>query len=248
MPSPFPIHHPVIILARGYGTRLAPVASGLHKTIEHVGDRSILACILAELRAVTVSGLHLHLREPDPQAAAVAAAHTQPVQISVGPPTGYLPDVVDCARHGDRFTVIEADTITYPGSLTNFLLVADRLGDDVDLCMGVAPAAANPNGPAVVVDEHANARAVSWTALPTGLVPLGAWHWTRRILADAPAFAARSTSIADYITWAIARGARVRPVGFPAGHNINTPDDLARARDQVTAWTTLRDREGTVAA
>lgn len=45
-------------------------------------------------------------------------------QASVGPPTGYLPDVVDCARYGDRITVIEADTITGPGSLHNFLITA----------------------------------------------------------------------------------------------------------------------------
>jgi hypothetical protein len=108
--------------------------------------------------------------------------------------------------------------------------------------MGVAPAAANPNGPAVVVDEHGLVQAVSWTAQPSGLVPLCAWHWTRRMLTDAPAFAARSTSIADYITWAIPRGARVAPIGFPAGHNINTAADLDHARHQVTAWTVLTER------
>jgi hypothetical protein len=85
-------------------------------------------------------------------------------------------------------------------------------------------------------------QAVSWTAQPTGLVPLGAWHWTRHMLTDAPAFAERSTSIADYITWAIPRGALVAPIGFPAGHNINTPDDLDHARAQVATWTTLRER------
>lgn len=237
------LHHPVIILARGLGSRLRSVAQGPHKTLEQVGEHSILGWILRELRPVVPTQIYLHLREPDPEAAALAAGHPQWVEVSVGPPTGYLPDVVDCVRYGDRFSVIEADTVTHPGSLRNFLIIADRLGADLDLCMGIAPHTANPNGPAVVVDERGLVQAVSWTALPTGLVPLGAWHWTRRILTDAPAFAAQtSTSIADYITWAIPRGALVAPIGFPAGHNINTPADLYNAREQVAAWTTLTER------
>lgn len=237
-----PLQHPVIILARGLGTRLATVARGTHKTMEYVGDTVILGWLLRELAAVTPTRIYLHLREPDSGAAALAAAHRQPVEISVGPPTGYLPDVVDCARYGERFSVIEADTITHPGSLRNFLILADRIGSDADLCMGVAPAAANPNGPAVIVDHHGVVQAVSWAAQPSGLVPLGGWHWTRRMLTDAPAFASRSTSIADYITWKIPRGARVLPIGFPAGHNINAPADLDHARTQVAAWTTLTER------
>lgn len=236
------VAHPVVILARGLGTRLAPAATGRHKTVQRVGTRTILATILEEMAAVRPSRLCLHLREPDPEAAAVAAAHPQQVEISVGPPRGYLPDVLDCARYGERFSVIEADTIVYPGSLRNFLILADRLGTDADLCMGVAPRHANPNGPAVVVNTTGLVTAVSWTAAPTGLIPLGGWHWTARMLHHAPAFAARSTSIADYITWAIPRGARVIPVGFPAGHNINTPDDLGRASAEVAAWTTMKDR------
>lgn len=244
MPArPTALRHPVIILARGYGSRLQPVARGPHKTLEHVGEHTILGWILRDLRSVIPTRIYLHLREPDPEAARIAGHHSQLVEVSIGPPTGYLPDVVDCARYGDRFTVVEADTITHPGSLRNFLILADQLGADLDLCMGIAPAAANPNGPAVVVDSHGLVQAVSWTAQPTGLVPLGAWHWTRRMLTDAPQFAAQtSTSIADYITWAIPRGARVAPVGFPAGHNINTPADLDHARGQVAAWTTLTER------
>ncbi|NUT32138.1 MAG: hypothetical protein HOV79_03585 [Hamadaea sp.] len=232
----------MIILARGLGTRLRPVASGAHKTLEEVGGHPILSWILRELSTVTPTRIYLHLREPDADAARLAAAHMQPVEISVGPPTGYLPDVVDCARYGDRFTVVEADTVTHPGSLRNFLILADRIGASLDLCMGIAPAAANPIGPAVVVDEHGLVQAVSWTAAPTGLVPLGAWHWTRAMLSDAPAYAVRSTSIADYITWMISRGARVAAIAFPAGHNINTPADLAHARARVAAWTTLTER------
>lgn len=239
------LHHPVVVLARGLGTRLRPVATGLHKTLEQIGEHTILGWILRELHTVVPTRIYLHLREPDPDAARLAAAHPQLVEVSVGPPTGYLPDVMDCARYGDRFTVIEADTITHPGSLRNFLILADHLGPGLDLCMGIAPAVANPHGPAVVVDEHGLVRAVSWTAAPTGLVPLGAWHWTRTMLTDAPAFAARSTSIADYITWMIPRGARVMPIGFPAGHNINTPYDLAYARAQVASWTTLTGRSAT---
>lgn len=239
---PTVLHHPVIILARGYGTRLATVAQGRHKTLEEVGEHTILGWILRELRGVVPSKIYLHLREPDPAAAAVAAGHPQLVEVSVGPPSGYLPDVVDCARYGDRFTVIEADTITHPGSLRNFFILADVLGAGLDLCMGIAPATANPNGPAVVVDEHGLVQAVSWTAAATGLVPLGAWHWTRTMLTDAPAFAERSTSIADYITWKIPQGALVAPIGFPAGHNINTPADLTHARTQVAAWTALTER------
>ena len=240
--SRFVVQHPVIILARGLGSRLAAVASGRHKTMERVGPYTILGWILHELAVVTPPRLYLHLREPDPDAVAVARAHPQGVTINVGPPRGYLPDVVDCARYAERFTVVEADTITHPGSLRNFLLLADRIGDQVDLCMGIAPDAANPNGPAVVVDETGLVTAVRWNADPTGIVPLGAWHWTRRILADAPAFAARSTSIADFITWSIPRGARVTSIGFPAGHNINTPADLDHARNRVTAWTTSTER------
>lgn len=237
------LHHPVVVLARGFGSRLQAVATGRHKTMEHVGDTPILARILHELRPVEPTELYLHMREPDPDAAAVAAGHTQAVHISVGPPTGYLPDVVDCARYGDRFTVVEADTITHPGSLANFLILADHIGADADLCMGIAPVAANPNGPGVVVDEHGLVRSVSWNAQPTGVVPHCAWHWRRSMLTDATTFATeQSTSIADYITWAIPRGAVVVPIGFPAGHNINTPSDLGHARDQVTVWTTLTER------
>ncbi|GAB3090264.1 hypothetical protein [Micromonospora schwarzwaldensis] len=236
------VNHPVVILARGLGTRLQHVARGKHKTIEMVGDRPILGWILQELQAVRPSQLYLHLREPDAEAAALAARHIQPVEVSIGPPTGYLPDVVDCARYGDRFTVIEADTITHPGALRNFLLLADQLGAHAELCMGVAPHSANPNGPAVLVDDSGLVTAVSWTAQPSGLVPLGAWHWTRHMLADAPGFAVRSTSIADYISWSIPRGALVAPIGLPAGHNINTPADLDHARQQVRAWTTLQER------
>jgi GTP:adenosylcobinamide-phosphate guanylyltransferase len=242
MPPPAPVHHPVIILARGYGTRLARVARGRHKTLELVGEHTILGRILRELRTITPTRVYLHLRELDPEAAVLAAGHTQPVHVSVGPPTGYLPDVVDCARYGERFTVIEADTVTYPGSLRNFLLLADLYGPHTHLCMGVAPIHANPNGPAVIVDDHGLVQAVSWSARPSGLVPLGAWHWRRDMLTDAPAFVATSTSIADYITWSIPRGALVAPIGFPAGHNINTPEDLARAQAQVTAWTIHQER------
>lgn len=236
------VDHPVVILARGLGTRLQAVARGKHKTIEMIGDRPILGWILQELRAVRPSRLYLHLREPDAEAAALAAGHVQPVEVVIGPPTGYLPDVVDCARYGEWFSVIEADTITHPGALRNFLILADQLGPHADLCMGVAPASANPNGPAVVVNASGLVTAVSWKAQPSGLVPLGAWHWTRRMLADAPSFAAHSTSIADYITWSIPRGALVAPIGFPAGHNINTPADLDHARRQIRVWTTLEER------
>ncbi|WBB97762.1 hypothetical protein O7543_15400 [Solwaraspora sp. WMMA2080] len=239
------VDHPVIILARGFGTRLQAVARGKHKTIEMVGDRPILGWILQELQSVRPTRLYLHLREPDAKAAALACRHLQPVEISIGPPTGYLPDVVDCARYGERFSVIEADTITHPGALRNFLILADRLGPHADLCMGVAPASANPNGPAVVVDDSGLVTAVSWSAQPSGLVPLGAWHWTRRMVADAPDFAARSTSIADYITWSIPRGALVAPIGFPAGHNINFPADLDHARQQIRMWTTYQERSVT---
>ncbi len=242
-PPALAVGHPVIILARGLGSRLRPVASGLHKTLERVGDRPILEWILSELQTVCPPQIYLHLREPDPEAEQLAAAHPQPIEVSTGQPTGYLPDVVDCARYGDRFTVIEADTITYPGSLANFLILADQMGVSRDLCMGIAPAAANPNGPAVVVDERGLVQAVSWTAASTGLVPLGAWHWTARMLTDAPAFAAgQSTSIADFITWKIPRGALVSTIAFPAGHNINTPEDLSHARVQANAWTTITER------
>ncbi len=40
----------MIILARGYGTRLARVARGRHKTLELVGEHTILGRILRELR------------------------------------------------------------------------------------------------------------------------------------------------------------------------------------------------------
>jgi hypothetical protein len=46
----------------------------------------------------------------------------------------------------------------------NVLILADRLG--TDLCMGIAPADANPNGPAVVVDEHGLVQAVSGPRSP----------------------------------------------------------------------------------
>lgn len=236
------VGHPVIILARGFGTRLQAVARGKHKTIEMVGDRPILGWILQELRSVRPARLYLHLREPDSEAAALVSRHVQSVEVSIGPPNGYLSDVVDCARYGERFSVIEADTITHPGALRNFLILSDRLGPHADLCVGVAPASANPNGPAVVVNDSGLVTAVSWSAQPSGLVPLGAWHWTWRMLAEAPDFAARSTSIADYITWSIPRGALVAPIGFPAGHNINTPADLDHARHQIQAWTTLEER------
>ena len=242
MSRPVAVGHPVIILARGYGSRLASVARGTHKALEVVGDQTILGRILRELESVTATELHLHLREPDPQATALTQQHPQPVHITARTPGGYLPDVADCARYGQRFTVIEADTITHPGSLRNFLLLADLLSEHADLCVGVAPTIANPNGPSVIVNNHGLVEAISWTAQPSGLVPLSAWHWHADMLAHAHTFAARSTSVADYVTWAIPRGARVVPIGFPAGRNINTPEDLTQAHHHITAWTTRQER------
>ncbi|HKS98975.1 MAG TPA: hypothetical protein VJT31_05530 [Rugosimonospora sp.] len=168
----------------------------------------------------------------------MAATHPQPVLIHAGQPGGYLLDVHACASYGDRFTVLEADTVCYPGSLRNFLLLADQLGDRHDLCVGVAPAVANPNGPALVSDRDGRITAMSWHAQPSGLVPLAAWHWSARLLEAAPPFAQRtgSTSTADYVTWAVQRGAAVAGIGIPAGVNINTPADLGAARSGAAGW------------
>jgi GTP:adenosylcobinamide-phosphate guanylyltransferase len=238
-PMPLSLRDPVVILSRGHGSRLAPVATGRHKTTEPVLGRPILQWILSELATLRTPLLAIHLRDDDPDVRRITATHPQPVQITTGQPRGYLIDVNQCTTYGPRFHLIEADTITYPGSLRNFLLLADQLGDLADLCVGVAPATANPNGPALLVDEAGTVQAMSWTHAPTGLVPLGAWHWTSRLLHDAPDFATRSTSTADYVSWAVPHGATVVPVGIPAGFNINTPTDLANARAGVARWLTL---------
>jgi molybdopterin-guanine dinucleotide biosynthesis protein A len=232
------LRHPVIILSRGHGSRLAAVARGRHKTTEKVGGRPILAWILHELRGLNAPSLVLHLREHDPEAARITATHPQPVLIDTGRPRGYLLDVHACAGYGERFTVLEADTVCYPGSLRNFLILAETLGDHHDLCVGVAPVAANRNGPALVVDRAGLVTAMSWQAAATGLVPLAAWHWSARLLTHAPAFAADtgSTSTADYVTWAVQRGAAVAGIGIPAGFNINTPADLAAAQTGAAGW------------
>jgi hypothetical protein len=77
---------------------------------------------------------------------------------------------------------------------------------------------------------------MSWTAPPTGLVPLAAWHWRSSLLDCAAEFAQHSSSVADFVSWAIPRGARVLPVGIAAGFNINTPADLDEARVGVAGW------------
>jgi hypothetical protein len=242
LPLVQPLRHPVIILSRGHGSRLARVATGRHKTTELVAGRPILTWILAELAGLAIPELVVHLREPDPAVARLVATHPQPVRLDASRPRGYLLDVYDCRHYGERFTVIEADTVTYPGSLQHFLLLADQLGEHHDLAVGVAPAAANPNGPSVVIEREGQLRAISWEAAPTGLVPLAAWHWTAELLDQAPDFAARtgSTSPARYVTWAIQHhgqhGARVAGIGIPAGFNVNTPADLAAAGAGVARW------------
>ncbi len=237
-PLVLPLRHPVIILSRGHGSRLATVASGWHKTTELVAGRPILTWILAELAGLAIPELVVHLREPDPTVARLVATHPQPVRLAVGRPRGYLLDIYDCRRYGERFTIIEADTVTYPGSLHHFLLLADQLGEHHDLTVGLAPATANPNGPAVVIDAGGQIQALAWEAAPTGLVPLAAWHWTAALLDQAPDFVARtgSTSPARYVTWAIQHGTKVTGIGIPAGFNVNTPADLATANAGVARW------------
>ncbi len=230
--------HPVIVLAHGSGSRLATVASGTHKTIEEVFGRPVLWWLLREVEATGMTGpTIISLRQEDPAVRAVAATCAPGAEIRFRLPTGYLPDVYAYSReYGPRFTVIEADTVTHPGSLRNFLLLAERIGADADLCVGVGPATANPNGPAVVVDDRGLVATMTWTGPPTGVVPLAAWHWTSQLLDDAAEFSKRSTSTADYIAWAVPHGARVVPIGIPAGFNINTPADLNAARGGIARW------------
>jgi dTDP-glucose pyrophosphorylase len=237
--TPLVPRRPVVVLAHGHGSRLAAVASGVHKTTEPVHGRAVLAWLLAEIRDSGTDGRTIvTVRTDDPELRAVVADSGLDVEVQVRQPGGYLRDVYDLSRTcTPRFTVVEADTLTYPGSLRNFLLLAERYGPMVDLCVGVGPASANPNGPAVTLTGDGRITAIRWPpAQPSGLVPLGAWHWTSRMLDDADAFARQSTSTADYVTWTVPRGALAVPIGFPAGFNINTPADLDTARHGVARW------------
>lgn len=243
---PLVINHPVIVLARGQGTRLADVASGRHKTTEQVHGWPILRWILNDLGGgLRAPRIVVCLREDDRQVRELIPHLPVPVEVDIaGPPGGYLPDIYACRRYGERFTVVEADTITYPGTLRNFLLIADQLGRTADLCVGVAPAESNVNGPAVVLAANGTVETISWDHDPTGLVPLGAWHWTAAMLHNAPTFAQQSTSPARYVSWAVEHGATVLPIGAPAGFNINTPGDLTKARAGVARWHGTTTEEG----
>jgi choline kinase len=227
---------PVVILAHGWGSRLARVAGGPHKTTERVLGRPVLAWLLEEIAATGLAGATVvTVRTDDPDVAGAVAASPLQVQVQHRQPRGYLPDVYDLSRTcGRRFTVVEGDTVPYPGMLRNFVLLAEQLGPAADLCVGVGPRSANPNGPAIVLGEDGRIAAMRWNVEPTGLVPLGAWHWTARLLEDAPTF--QSTSTADYVTWAAPRGATILPIGMPAGFNINTPENLDLARRGVPRW------------
>jgi GTP:adenosylcobinamide-phosphate guanylyltransferase len=229
---------PVVILAHGLGTRLSRAASGVHKTTEQVHRRPVLDWLLREVACTGLLGRTIvTVREDDPGVRDVVAAWGFDVEIQRRCPQGYLRDVYAMSRIcGRRFTVVEADTVAYPGSLRNFLILAERLSAVADLCVGVGPASSNPNGPAVVVDADGRVTAMRWRSEPTGLVPLGAWHWSTRLLDEAATFCQRSTSVADYVNWVVPRGATILPIGLPAGYNINTPDDLQAARHGVGRW------------
>jgi dTDP-glucose pyrophosphorylase len=146
MSSPLIPRHPVVILAHGLGSRLAAVARGLHKTTEAVGGRPLLWWLLYEIEAAGLTGhTVLSLRQDDPAVRPVLASFPWPVEVRFRQPGGYLPDVYRISReYGPRFTVVEADTITLPGMLRTFLLSAEQIGGEADLCVGVAPVAANP--------------------------------------------------------------------------------------------------------
>lgn len=230
---------PVVVVAHGLGSRLASVATGIHKTSEIVHGRPLLWWLLTDILGAGLTGPTIvTVRGDDPVLSAVVDGFGTRVQTQVLQPAGYLRDVyVLSRRYGPRFTVIEADTITYPGTLRNFLRLAEDLGHAYDLCVGVAPTAANPNGPAVVLTHDGEVHAMSWNTTPTGAVPLAAWHWTSRLLDHAEEFSTHSSSIAEYVTAERRhRAARIRPIGITAGFNINTPVDLQRARDGVARW------------
>lgn len=245
MRSPIPLSHPVVILGRGLGTRLAEVSTQRHKTSETVAGRPVLSHILTQLETVRPTHIYLHLREPDPVAEAAAAAHPQPVTVDVRPPAGYLPDVAACTQYGPRFTVLEADTLTHPGSLRNLLILADFLGESVDGCVGIAPRLANMSGPSVAVNDAGLITSIDWDAPPSGVVPLGAWHWHTNQLDGAEEFVrdTGSTSIATYLTERISFGARILPISIATGLNVNHPIDLDASHERVTAWTTTTERK-----
>ncbi len=174
------LRHPVIILARGHGTRLQAVARGRHKTLEQIGGSTILGWILRELRGVAPTRIYLHQRD-------------------------------------------EAGRVRRPAHSLDQAVLIDDDGGAVGVGVGRCDAHAQVQVGAEVVGEDEE------VAQRTGV-------------GDRVGLDDREPVAVAYITWAIPRGALVAPIGFPAGHNINTPADLDHARGQVTGWTTLRER------
>ncbi|GAA1383028.1 RpiB/LacA/LacB family sugar-phosphate isomerase [Catellatospora chokoriensis] len=224
---------PVVVLAKGLGSRLAPVAATTHKTMELIAGRPILWWLLRDLAgADALARTSVVLREADAGAAALCREFGVAVEFSS--PTGYLRDVHAVASAaGTAVTVVEGDSFVQPGSVGRFVEFCGRLPADAGFAFATAAPPARWDYPIqwVGVDDRGRVRRFGRDIEPTALMACGLWHWTPAEVAQMPRAIEQGLSFTRFVADRIAAGTAVATFGVAGAHNVNTAVSLEQARE-----------------
>lgn len=230
---------PIVFLAHGHGERLQSVTLGRSKAMLEIAGQTIIARLLREAvqsgRRVVVYG-----KPTDGELRESILEAFPDVTVKHRNPDGYFQDIVGIyGETGSEFTVVDADIVVPIGEVEFFLIAARR--SESSLVIGSTLGRE-------VLSESTNSRALRVSARDDGTVSLesdanspravGLYHWREPALAYAKAFlrANEGARFRHFIRHLSEIRLPVCIVPISASFNVNTPEDLERARSEVRRW------------
>jgi len=226
--------HPLIILAKGLGTRMA--ISKPKTLIELSSGQTILSRLLQEAcSAKTIDRIVLLVRNDSRELQKELNRSTLPIEVIVEEPQGYFRDLVAAKKKLSlsEFSVVDSDLVVPHGELTYFLSQAAK--KVAWLTIGTTSFPEEQSGRPTWVDMDSNGHIRNMNRIrPLPYRTLGVFHWDESALDIRDRQITAETSIMTYIIEHLGAGHDIEGLQFSRAVNVNTKEDIVAASRLIT--------------
>lgn len=225
--------HPLIILAKGLGTRMA--ISKPKTLVKLKSDQTILARLLQEAAlAETIEKVILFVRQDSSELRKVVTESSLPIEVVFEEPEGYFRDLISAKKkfNLNEFSIVDSDLVVPKGEFARFLSQASKTPAWLTIGVTSFPEELSGRPTWAEIDSDGYIRNMS-RSQPMPYRTVGVFHWSDTALDIESQHITAEASIMAYITEHLQAGHAVKGLHFSRTVNVNTKEDIAAANKLI---------------